>query len=813
MVNRLLTLLGVCCFLNAHAQNITPENKITLSTYQFLKTVDQSQMIPVLIKGDVQAIEQFVKEQGGMFKFNAGNIVSANLSVGSVKRLNNAPYVEVIDCPRGDLQKMNDVMVTQNNVDSAYYGYWPLDQGYDGTGVIIGIIDETFAPEHGDFNDAEGHTRIKYIWDQNLDAGIPPAPYDFGIECDSAMIENGTCPSGDFIPTDYSHGSGVTGVAASSGNATGHYRGVAPNADIIMVAVDFSDDFVANVIDAIAYVYEKATALNKPCVINTSLGLYAGSHDGKDLTAQTIDNLIAAQNRRVLVAAAGNAGNFAFHLGYDVSATEKFTWFKKLSYTNLVYFQLFADETEFNDVFFSIAADNPTGWGMIGETPDYNMLNDFDLDGGVIDSVVFNIPGGGAGTVYAQLMDGVYQLDFVITPANPAYYWRFSTHGTGTFDMWNAEATTGFSNYVTTGLPSAAVLPTIVNYQLPNTEQSIVSSWQCSDKVITVGSYVNRDSMTNIYGEMPTFFDIKGELFYSSSLGPTRDDRIKPDLCSTGARIISTASQTLIDFLIEEDAGIQVSFDGKHYLYNGTSFASPAVAGIAALYLQKNPDAGYAEVKNAIISNTRLDEFTGDALPDNAWGYGKADAFRTLTGPWGCSDEDHANPPQDVEALNIFPTKALIGWDLIPNAAGYQIVYQKTGEPSVKKKAFTNKKTLTGLTPNTEYICKVRAFCDGYGFSEFSEPLVFTTLPLKENAIAENALLIYPNPAQHVLYIDGMEGESLIEIYTMMGEKVMTQLSEEETIALQIISLPNGIYQVVISENGMTSSQKIIIAR
>ena len=54
------------------------------------------------------------------------------------------PFVELADCPTGKLTLMNDVMVKQNNVDSAFNGSWPLNQSYDGTGVIIGIIDDPF---------------------------------------------------------------------------------------------------------------------------------------------------------------------------------------------------------------------------------------------------------------------------------------------------------------------------------------------------------------------------------------------------------------------------------------------------------------------------------------------------------------------------------------------------------------------------------------------------------------------------------------------------------------------------------------------
>ena len=63
----------------------------------------------------------------------------------------------------------------------------------------------------------------------------------------------------------------------------------------------------------------------------------------------------------------------------------------------------------------------------------------------------------------------------------------------------------------------------------------------------------------------------------------------------------------------------------------GTSAASPGVAGIAALYLQKNPTATAMDVKNAIITCTTVDGFTG-VVPNNQYGYGKANAFNALVG-------------------------------------------------------------------------------------------------------------------------------------------------------------------------------------
>lgn len=812
-------LLLLCFFISSvfgvWSQNTAPRRSLTLGTLNALKTQPTPDRIPVYITGDVPKIIQFLRENGQQYSFTAGQIISASLTPEAIRALNNTGLATCIDSPQGKGTLLNDVMVIHNNVDSAYYGYWPLPQGYDGSGVVIGIIDAPFDLDHGDFTDAEGNSRIKYVWDQNL-TGAPPAPYTYGYACDSATIADGLCPSTDDDEQNYSHGSGVTGVAASSGLAANAYRGVAPNADLILVSLNFDDNFYTNLTDAVAFIYEKAAEMGKPCVINTSLGVYDGSHDGKDLTAQTIDALIEAQPGRAFVAAAGNAGNFAFHLGYTVTETPQFTWFKKLSYTNLVYFQLWADTADFNQVSFSLSADDPVTWSTIGSTPTYSLPVDFDFAGGLVDSVLFTIPGAGDVTIYAQELNGTYLLEFVAVPMVSTYYWRFTTTGTGQFDVYAMEATTGFSNYVSTGLPTTAQLPEIVNYKLPDTDQTIVGSWQCLDNVITVGSYTNRDTMTNYYGDIPPLTDVVGALFVSSSHGPTRDGRIKPDICAPGARVLSTASNTLTEWLIELGAANYTAQDGQHYLYNGTSFSSPAVAGIAALYFQQNPDATAAEVKAAIIEQARQDDFTGASLPNNLWGYGKADAFRTLTGPWGCAPEDYTNPPQNPEVQILMPTKVKIGWDVIPNAAGYQVWYKATGSPFMKTKAVSNSRVISGLMPSTEYQVKIRAYCAGLGYSDFSETITFTTPALKEDVSLSSPaswIQVFPNPATYSTTLEGMQAGAHIAVYSMAGECMFTSTTDDtQSVEIAVRNWPAGLYQIIIveAENSTTKTLQIV---
>ena len=181
-------------------------------------------------------------------------------------------------------------------------------------------------------------------------------------------------------------------------------------------------------------------------------------------------------------------------------------------------------------------------------------------------------------------------------------------------------------------LPDSNHLPSIQNYKKPDTDQTIVSSFTCSDKVITVGSYTNRNYYTNANFAITRDTTLHpGELSVFSSRGPTRDGRIKPDISATGEWVLSCGTQSELNILASTEP-TKVAAGKKHKRSSGTSMASPVVAGIAALYLQKNPTATWADVKTAILNCSDQDNFTGTNLPDNKWGYGKINGYSVVKG-------------------------------------------------------------------------------------------------------------------------------------------------------------------------------------
>jgi hypothetical protein len=654
-MRKLFTLL-VCLFLLIPFVQAQQYSKLGSYLSERLKRSEfagSEKRQALLVKGNPEVIQRVVEHYHGVFKFNAKDICAIEIPYKNLRAFSEEACVERIENSFGPGHLLMDTARVNNNIDKVHSGIAPLIQSYSGKNVVVGIIDGGIYFPHGDFRKVTGLTRIRNLWDQN-GTGTAPAPYNYGADWDSSAINNGTCTH---IPpsSDQGHGTNVAGIAAGNGlGATttplkAQYKGVAYDANLVVVRVDISSpDFLQKIADAVDYIYKKADALGMPCVINTSVGTYYGSHDGNDLATIAIENLLCEKKGRVLVAAAGNAGAQRTHVSYPLSATDSlFTWFKYNASAGMVYFDFWADTANFKLANFAIGCDNSTAV-FLKRTKYFNIISDFNPpQGGVvqIDDSLFNgITKLGKYSIYASLEGGTYHVEFVIIPTNTTYLWRLQTKGTGQFDLWANRALIGTSDMQFSPLPGGF---STANYRFGDSLKTMVSSWQCSDKVITVGNYSNRTYYKDVdnINRVPL---IAGEtvqnLFPTSSWGPTRDGRQKPNIAATGSTTIATGDSFNIALLLTAPANrLKVGLGGKHHRNGGTSMASPIVAGIVALYLEKHPTASYNEVMQAIQQTAKTDVFTG-AVPNVKWGYGKIDAFNMLTVPvYGCKDPASSN--------------------------------------------------------------------------------------------------------------------------------------------------------------------------
>ncbi len=131
--------------------------------------------------------------------------------------------------------------------------------------------------------------------------------------------------------------------------------------------------------------------------------------------------------------------------------------------------------------------------------------------------------------------------------------------------------------------------------------------------------------------------DISGQVAIFSSAGPTYDGRIKPDVMALGVG----------DFCATKD--------GSYGYTQGTSFATPLVAGACALLLEVHPTWNPIQVRQALWTTASQADH-----PDNLMGYGivnaaKASGFRYIeTSPQEFRFEtSFADAEPDSAALSI----------------------------------------------------------------------------------------------------------------------------------------------------------------
>jgi subtilisin family serine protease len=132
-------------------------------------------------------------------------------------------------------------------------------------------------------------------------------------------------------------------------------------------------------------------------------------------------------------------------------------------------------------------------------------------------------------------------------------------------------------------------------------DESTVSSLACGQRVVSVANLDEEGRRIN-----PT-----------SSQGPTRDKRQKPDIAAPGTDIVAAKAFT----------------DGEWVKMTGTSMASPFVAGVAGLMLSVNPGLTGAQI-GGILQRTAEPLPGVDFAWDKTWGFG-------LLAPEQCVQEAH----------------------------------------------------------------------------------------------------------------------------------------------------------------------------
>jgi subtilisin family serine protease len=511
----------------------------------------------------------------------------------------------------------------------------PREYG-DAPPVLIGLIDVGgFDFAHPDFLTPSGQTRFVSIWDQGAPKdsplGPPPRPFTDGAEITGERMNKA-------LEWGREHKVGATDLLQQSSQRPGAHGthvasiaagkfGVCPDAAIAGVVIALTEEDrerhgslydstrLAHAIDYLFALGERVYKRRIPTVVNISLGTNGHAHDGTSSVCRWIDAALMTAGRCVCVAA-GNAGqespqfagDLAFLMGRihasgqvgargletdlewqvvgngitDVSENELEIWYEA------------GDE-------FEVRLRSPSGvW--IGPVRPGSYVENRRLESETFVSI------------YSQqysVANGANRIAIILSPrlkppvvGIEAGTWLVRLRGIevrdGRFDAWIERDDPRPLGRI--GDVQAWRFPSYFS-QRSNVDRSSVSSLACGHRVISVGNCEEAAERVN----------------RSSSQGPTRDGRYKPEIAAPGTDIVAARG-----FAPRDRLWIAMS---------GTSMASPYVAGVAAQMLIREPRLTATQIVGIMRR-------TAQPLPGSDYRWHDAAGFGLIQ-PDACLAETH----------------------------------------------------------------------------------------------------------------------------------------------------------------------------
>lgn len=550
-----------------------------------------------------------------------------------------------------------------------------------GEGIIIGVIDvEGFDFAHPDFLDGDGNTRFLSIWDQGGDARPHPSVKEhsacgYGSELTQAHMNDAMRlareayrkvpphmlePQSQMVPG--AHGTHVASIAA--GNS-----GICRQASIVGVLLSiperelkairdddkrrseiemrrrfsfYDSTRIAHAVEYILKIAESEAAKQGkseplPVAINISLGTNGHAHDGTVAVSRWLDNAMSVPGRVVCVAA-GNAGQEAaafegdtgyimgrIHTSGKVPATGLIKDIEWIVVGNGKY-DLSENELELwygpHDRFEVMV--KPPGMPWTKWIQPRQFIENEPLEDGTFLSIYNELfhPANGSNYISIYLTPFLSEELLVgVTPGKWIVRLRGATVRDGRYHAWierdDPRPIGRFGDQELWRFPSFFSEKT-------NVDDTSVGSLACGQRVISVS---NLDEAAEI-------------IAITSSQGPTRDARQKPDIAAPGTNIVAAKG-----FTGPDDAWVAMS---------GTSMAAPYVTGVSGLMLRVKPQLTAAQIEG-IIKGTSAPLPDADYTWSNSAGFGRIDPARCIEEARGVTDRSNessrAQGPDTVQEV------------------------------------------------------------------------------------------------------------------------------------------------------------------
>ena len=630
--------------------------------------------------------------------FDGLDFVTANVPVKQLEALADIDNVTLVKVAQ-QMRPTTDRARQLTHVDALLTNPAAIAPGvttqFDGTGVVLGIIDMGIDFNHIAFKDKEGNSRIKGIycytgtgdatvWDDAMENVTRPE-----VTTDTPGQDHGTHTSSTAGGSSVIIGGSGTEmtVTVTDDHANATFGGMAPGADLYLAGIYYLND--VHLINALMNMVTYAEKVDKPLVVSNSWGSGADPRDGKDEWSVLVHQYFGDEhpNRIILFAAGNNAGDGAREHGvnyvykneasssnplrtiirYNGTGGNSYdsyiatAWSEKpLNCTIKVLDNETGDVLASNDItetktnFYFVQNNQRVFYdGKLNFYLDHDTSNGRDLYNVLVKANNFK-----------SKEKGKYSLAIDVYPANDG-----NEVVTAKVKMWGCSYYY-FTNHVIQGNQSW----TKEDWDTGTDDMSLSDEALIPD-AISVGAYVSRDKVTDYKGVQHTYYSgTQGDIANFSSyaiaeLSPT--GLSYPWITAPGAQVVAAVNckaNSDVYFTEYDDDMVVYNEDYPYAAMQGTSMSTPVTAGIVAQWLQAAKSMGQNltvnDVKRIMKATAIQDYFTFDGPNASHFGNGKIDALAGI------------QYILDILALGDNTYNSMLIWDAADDCTANNTTYQ-----------------------------------------------------------------------------------------------------------------------------------------
>jgi subtilisin family serine protease len=695
--------------------------------------------------------------------------------------LKNHPYGFFI--ARMPVDKLSETMALNfiKKIDTGEYENFPHNNaggiainaddvwadGYDGTGVKVGVLDSGIDTYYDGTEFPASFERMDYSSFPTIDPNVENITSGHGTHVTGTVLARGINSIG----------------RSDEGNGTTPFKGSAPDANLTFLKIGGDASSSASSTAMIAAM-DAAVNIYDVDVLSMSYGGWYAHHDGSSATEQKVD-WVYSQGVPFFLSA-GNSAADGQHYSGTVAAVSStsFIAINASSGTGLSFNLVWDDGLgTHNDLFLEFY--NPS---QVKYTTNVTQNLTTESIRGTESKYAWYDFTVAAGTYYIKVVNN--------SPNSQFYHIYFHRLTTPLLSFASPDP------FYTIGQPASA------------------------DDGFAVGSYVSRDLWIASDGSGPYWygssFILEGIAPYSSRGPRVNGGVVKPDITAPGSAIISVRDTDVLTSpnsgWIDND-GTTGAGNANYYVMTGTSMACPIAAGAGALLLDKTPGATPQQIYDAIQNSASMSG-TG-FVPNDTWGYGKLDAF-------AASNETPFPVELNGFTAKVVDNSISLKWQTATEIDNYgfeiersanSITWQSIGfvegfgnSNSPKEYSFVDSKISSGT-----YHYRLKQI-DNDGTFEYSNVIEVNFSSPQKFELTQN----YPNPFNPLTNIQFTlpnEAKVKLKVLNVLGESAITIVSDQLTAGLHnyefdATQFPSGIYFYSLEVDGkILETKKMILLK